>query len=139
MGPSPYGLPQGSVLDPLLYIIHTSVIGSLLTASAVLGHLYADYFHAYLRCLALNSIAAVRANSQTLGALEARIQTNRLSSTRQKTNISGWVLSSLRSWIYPQMLHWLPLQQRNSYRIIALVWWSLLGLTSAYLHDICIF
>src|SRR5688572_27060039 len=35
------------------------------------------------------------------------------------------------------VLHWLPLLQRISYRIIALVWRSLLGLAPAYLRDLC--
>src|SRR5688572_27536965 len=63
----PYGLPQRSVLGPLLYIIYTSEIGSLLTASAVLGHLYADDVQAYLHCLATNTTSAVRTMSQALG------------------------------------------------------------------------
>src|SRR6218665_4195385 len=35
------------------------------------------------------------------------------------------------------VLHWLPLQQRISYRIISLIWRSLLGLAPAYLRDLC--
>ena len=35
------------------------------------------------------------------------------------------------------VLHWLPLLQRISYRIIALFWRSLLGLAPAYLRDLC--
>src|SRR6218665_3159594 len=34
------------------------------------------------------------------------------------------------------VLHWLPLQQRISYRIISLIWRSLLGLAPAYLRDL---
>src|SRR6218665_3515837 len=35
------------------------------------------------------------------------------------------------------VLHWLPLQQRISYRIISLVWRFLLGIAPAYLPDLC--
>src|SRR6218665_4219107 len=35
------------------------------------------------------------------------------------------------------VLHWLPFQQTISYRIISLVWRSLLGLAPAYLRDLC--
>ena len=43
-------------------------------------------------------------------------------------HVSGYMLD---------VLHWLPLLQRISYRIIALVWRSLLGLAPAYLRDLC--
>ena len=35
------------------------------------------------------------------------------------------------------VLHWFPLQQRISYRIISLIWRSLLGLAPAYFRDLC--
>src|SRR5688572_8190121 len=43
-------------------------------------------------------------------------------------HVSGYMLD---------VLHWLPLLQRISYRMIALVWRSLLGLAPAYLRDLC--
>src|SRR6218665_1188321 len=74
----PYGLPQGSVLGPLLYIIYTSEIDPLLTATSVLGHLYADDIQAYLHCPASNATSAVLAISKTLDVLETWMSSNRL-------------------------------------------------------------
>src|SRR6218665_2680990 len=85
MGPCPYGLPQGSVLGPFLYIIYTSEIGPLLTATSVLGHLYADDIQAYLHCPASHATSAVLAISKTLDVLETWMSTNRLRLNPSKT------------------------------------------------------
>ena len=45
--PNPLGLPQGSVLGPLLYILFTAEIGSLLASYSLLSHSYADDVQAY--------------------------------------------------------------------------------------------
>jgi len=83
--PALYGLPQGSVLGPLLYIIYTSGLASLLAEHAVLGQLYADDIQAYLHCLSSNATSAVRAMSRTLDALGMWMSSNRLRLNSAKT------------------------------------------------------
>ena len=56
--PAPFGLPQGSVLGLLLYIIFTADLGPLLAAGAVLSQSYADDLQAYVHCSAGRAISA---------------------------------------------------------------------------------
>src|SRR6218665_278679 len=83
--PVPYGHPQGSVLDPLLYIIYTSDIASLLASQAMLGQLYADDVQAYQHCPASDALVTVSAMSRTMEALGSWMSSNCLRLNPHKT------------------------------------------------------
>src|SRR6218665_2420008 len=85
MGPRPSWPSSGLGAGPLLYIIYTSELGSLLTDCALLGQLYADDVQAYLRCLASDAMAAVQAMTLATGALVAWMSSNRLRLNPSKT------------------------------------------------------
>src|SRR5678815_2385857 len=58
--PVPIGHPQGSVLDPLLYILFTADLESALGFSALSSHPYADDVQSYLHRYVRDALNAVR-------------------------------------------------------------------------------
>ena len=83
--PARYGLPQGSVLGPLLYIMYTSDLTSLPDSYAALAQLYTDDVQVYLLCIASATNATTWVVSSIMMALEAWMSSNRLQLNSAKT------------------------------------------------------
>src|SRR6218665_2548560 len=80
---------MGSVLGPLLYIIYTSDLATLLASYSALAnlHVYADdvLAYMYLHCSPSDAIVTTRVMSSIMRALETSMSSNRFRLNSAKT------------------------------------------------------
>src|SRR6218665_1127814 len=80
-----FGLPQGSILGPLLYILCTADLSMILSPLGVAAHQYADDTQAYVHGVASEAISLVEKMLLVSDVIGAWLSSNRLRLSAGKT------------------------------------------------------
>ena len=80
-----YGVPLGSVLGPLLFVLYTSDVISIAASLGVGAHSYADDSQLYLHCLAADQQSVALRLAECIERVEGWMKSNRLKLNSDKT------------------------------------------------------
>ena len=80
-----FGVPQGSVLDPLLFMLYTTPLSSMTCEHAIPHHLYADDSQLYVSFASGDFAAALNGLQSCLASVQSWMSTDKLKLNPDKT------------------------------------------------------
>src|SRR6218665_214303 len=106
--PVQFGVPQGSVLGPLLYILFTDDISRLFAKYFASGHLYADDVQAYVHGPPSQFLDIASSIASLAADLDSWMSSNRLSVNPSKIQLI-W-LGTTDLYLLPKLLNYIELR-----------------------------
>ena len=131
-------MPQGSVLGPVLFLLHTADLVALVQGFGLPAHVFADDLQVYCHFLdGKEQVASVHNRLYYCNSVLYSLPWSRLQLLQSVLNSAARLIRVLKRFdhISPVLieLHWLPYPQRVKYKVCMLMFKCLKGFAPAYL------